>query len=181
MGAAFYLTTESQAEKFCVMVDGKALCHATDEVDALAASLGLTPLSEFIRVSEDEMMDFLGDEAEDLLDPEAALADLQTARKQLRAEPKSADRDAMLELVETAEAAFAEGGAGAQNAAAESGDEWFPPAAGLATVRGLLDQLAANPQALANQEMVVADLRALRDALELAKKQGIRWRLSVDI
>ena len=39
----------------------------------------------------------------------------------------------------------------------------------------------ANPQALANQDMVVADLRALRDALELAKQQGIRWRLSVDI
>ncbi len=60
--------------------------------------------------------------------------------------------------------------------------EWFSPAEGLQTVRGLLDAVRAVPptgKRLKDAETVVHDLEELARCLEVAEEKGARFRLEV--
>ncbi len=60
-------------------------------------------------------------------------------------------------------------------------EDWFPPAEGLATVRGLLKYVGANPQDVDRAERVLRDLRALERILVVAEKHQTRFHLSSDL
>jgi hypothetical protein len=53
--------------------------------------------------------------------------------------------------------------------------EWFDPAAGLTTVRGLLDALGRSGRAVKNGKKVVEDLRALEQDLVQAQEHKVRF------
>jgi hypothetical protein len=53
--------------------------------------------------------------------------------------------------------------------------EWFDPAAGLTTVRGLIARLAKSPRAVKNGKAVLQDLKGLDEALTLAEQTGVRF------
>jgi hypothetical protein len=61
-----------------------------------------------------------------------------------------------------------------------SPEEWFPASEGLATVRGLLAHLAANPGAAANVDALIEDLRQFESVLSQLETAGVRWHLAVD-
>lgn len=58
--------------------------------------------------------------------------------------------------------------------------DWYSADDGLATVRGLLAYLDANPSALADAENVVGDLREYETVLSALAAEGVRWHLAVD-
>jgi hypothetical protein len=60
------------------------------------------------------------------------------------------------------------------------GEQWFAAEDGLATVRGLLRQLAANPSAAPNAGSIAADLREFEAVLTRLAAEGVRWHLAVD-
>lgn len=59
-------------------------------------------------------------------------------------------------------------------------ERWFLASEGLATVRGLLSQLSADPDGTAESEHVIADLRQFETILARLDAEGVRWHLSVD-
>jgi hypothetical protein len=59
-------------------------------------------------------------------------------------------------------------------------EQWFPAEEGLATVRGLLGHLTANPQAVADQAAIIVDLREFDGVLARLASEGLRWHLAVD-
>lgn len=64
--------------------------------------------------------------------------------------------------------------------AALPGEQWFEPAAGLETVRDLLEALEKNPAAVDGAEGVEEDLRGVHEILQEAHSRGGRWHFSVD-
>lgn len=66
MGYAWYVTPESDLPDITASsVNGKALAHQAEAMDALAVGLGLTPLSDFLSVSSDEWESLTGEELPD--------------------------------------------------------------------------------------------------------------------
>jgi hypothetical protein len=63
------------------------------------------------------------------------------------------------------------------DAQALSGEKppWFDPAAGLVTIRGLLDRLGRSPRAVSNGRQVAADLRTLEKELVQAQQRKVRF------
>ncbi len=59
-------------------------------------------------------------------------------------------------------------------------EEWFTAEAGLATVRGLLATLAANPQTVTNPAEIAADLQEFEIVLQQLAQTEVRWHLAVD-
>ncbi len=59
-------------------------------------------------------------------------------------------------------------------------ETWFPASDGLATVRGLLAYLAANPDAAAEMDRLVEDLRSFEEVFGGLDAAGVRWHLAVD-
>jgi hypothetical protein len=53
--------------------------------------------------------------------------------------------------------------------------EWFDPAVGLVTIRGLLEELGRSARAVKNGKKVAQDLRALEDDLVQAKQNKVRF------
>jgi hypothetical protein len=53
--------------------------------------------------------------------------------------------------------------------------QWFDPAAGLATVRGLLDKVCRSARAVKNAKQVAEDLRSLESDLALAERAGVKF------
>lgn len=74
---------------------------------------------------------------------------------------------------------FEDGDAEGSSAVPES--QWSAPDEGLATVRGLLEALRADPDALPRSEQVVADLEACERVLAAAAGVHGRFRLGVDV
>jgi len=67
MSAAFYLVFDKKPDGFDPFVNGKALAHAGEQLMAIAAATGVTPLFEFVSFSERER------EAFELTDEEFAM------------------------------------------------------------------------------------------------------------
>ena len=64
MGAALYIALERQIPGFDPFLNGKALSQASDELDAIATSLGVRPLMEFFSADPDMAAEFLDDGTE---------------------------------------------------------------------------------------------------------------------
>jgi hypothetical protein len=58
--------------------------------------------------------------------------------------------------------------------------QWFSAADGLATVRGLIAHLEANPEAAEEVDQLLSDLRQFEEVLQGLDTAGVRWHLSVD-
>jgi hypothetical protein len=67
MSAAYYLVFDKEPAGFDPFVNGKALAQAGEQLTAIAAATGVTPLSEFVSFSEREQESF------DLSDGEFAM------------------------------------------------------------------------------------------------------------
>ena len=67
MSAAIYLVTEKEVLGLPV-IDGKPLSNALDDLDALAQTLNLELLSDFIHITNNELEDALGNAGVDLMD-----------------------------------------------------------------------------------------------------------------
>ena len=59
MGVAFYIALEQDIPDFDPMMDGKGVSGATDELEAMAATLGVRPLMEFFSINPDLASEFL--------------------------------------------------------------------------------------------------------------------------
>jgi hypothetical protein len=59
-------------------------------------------------------------------------------------------------------------------------EEWFDPAEGLRTVRGLLDYLRDNPTSVPRARGVRDDLEAAEAVLAAAREHGVRFHLAID-
>jgi hypothetical protein len=63
MGAAWYIALEQKIPGFDeLLVDGKSLADASDELDNIARRRAVTPLMEFFGAGADEIMDLLGED-----------------------------------------------------------------------------------------------------------------------
>jgi hypothetical protein len=56
-------------------------------------------------------------------------------------------------------------------------EQWFDPADGLATVRGLLDSLREDPTSVPDPVKIIADLEQIESALVGAAESGVRFHL----
>ncbi|HXH02700.1 MAG TPA: hypothetical protein VNN09_05200 [Candidatus Competibacteraceae bacterium] len=163
MSVALYAVLEQELPGMnAAILDGKALARASEELYALAERLGVLPLAAFFSAG-DEVLDFLDDGMldEDLPETLDALEELDDLQDHLQ------DLIDPTELDEPGDAAA-------------TASEWFEPAAGLSTVRALLEHLRAQPEAVPQADGVCADLEALAEILERAAAAGVRWRLAVD-
>lgn len=59
-------------------------------------------------------------------------------------------------------------------------DRWFPAADGLATVRALLDYLQEHPKTAGAGDLA-KELETWQDVLSRAAREGVRWRLEVEL
>ena len=166
MGAAFFVTLERPMDEIDPLAtSGKALAQYSDELDALATELGVTPLSQFVSMSAEEveqMLDLGGigpDELKGL--PE----DLQ--------ETLAEGMDEINSALGALKTQITEHGA--------PPEEWFEPLEGLQTVQRLLAILQIKQDRIAKPEDVVRDLKELEVILKAAEKDGVRFHLSVDI
>jgi hypothetical protein len=60
-------------------------------------------------------------------------------------------------------------------------EEWFPAADGLVTVRGLLAYLKAHPEAAAEVDRLIENLRQFEEVLGQLDAAGVCWHLAVDV
>lgn len=73
MSLALYVVLDAEEPGFDVFVDGKAVAHAVDELDALCDAIGLPGLDTFVGEPTDELDDAAPpDEGEDEDEPLAA-------------------------------------------------------------------------------------------------------------
>ena len=59
-------------------------------------------------------------------------------------------------------------------------EEWFAAAAGLVTVRALLQHVETHLDSFPSGAAVASELTGFAELLEQAEKRGIRWHLAVD-
>ena len=59
-------------------------------------------------------------------------------------------------------------------------EQWFPASEGLATVQGLLDYLTSHPEAAAETDALVEDLRQFDSVLGQLEAAAVKWHLAVD-
>lgn len=60
-------------------------------------------------------------------------------------------------------------------------EEWFDPADGLRSIRGLLEALRSTPAAAPEPQRIIADLEEIERALVLAEEQGVRFHLGREL
>ena len=63
MGVAYYIATEQRNPGFPTLVSGKTVARSIEELDELATSLQIAPLSGFISMSGEDLSNLLGDDA----------------------------------------------------------------------------------------------------------------------
>lgn len=101
MGAAYYIRTEDGTLDFAGAVDGKALAAASDELDELAAELGIRKISDFLWMGGEELLEYFGDELEaeaqpfaeigPWFSPEDGLATTRALQRYITANPTCLD------------------------------------------------------------------------------------------
>ncbi len=76
MSVAYYIVLNAEEPGFDTFVNGKAVAHAADELEALCSQNGLQTLDSFMGQSIDDIADLLGEdiELEDGEDPESGQA-----------------------------------------------------------------------------------------------------------
>jgi hypothetical protein len=76
--------------------------------------------------------------------------------------------------------AFLEGEGGVPEDLELPTEDWFDPAEGLRTVRGLLSYIRDNPASVKQARGVCDDLEAAEEVLAAAKEHGVRFHLAID-
>lgn len=66
MGAAYFIVLERKIEGLDTELDGKRLAQAAGILDAMAAQLGVRPLSEFISIDPAQAAEFMDGDVGDL-------------------------------------------------------------------------------------------------------------------
>lgn len=61
MGVGYYIVPEREPEDFDTMVDGKAIASAESKLDALAESMGIAPLKDFLSADPTDALGLLED------------------------------------------------------------------------------------------------------------------------
>jgi hypothetical protein len=78
MSVAYYIVVNGDAAGFVNSLDGKALAHNSEEINAAAESLGLKSLDDYFSISREkarsEIASLLGIEDENALPPESEAA-----------------------------------------------------------------------------------------------------------
>jgi hypothetical protein len=64
MSVAYYIVLDTEEPEFDTFVNGKAVAHASEELDALCHSSGLPTLDSFMGQSMSEFADLLGEDIE---------------------------------------------------------------------------------------------------------------------
>jgi hypothetical protein len=76
--------------------------------------------------------------------------------------------------------AFFEDAGGVPEGLEPPAEEWFDPAEGLRTVRGLLSYIRDNPASVKQARGVCDDLEAAEEVLAAAREHGVRFHLAID-
>ena len=166
MGSALFVVLERPIDGIDPFAtNGKFLARCSDELDAVAEELNVTPLGQLFSMSTDELermldMDGIGpDELDGLPDElQAAVAD---GVKEINS------------AFGALEAQIAEHGIPAE--------EWFEASDGLQTVQRLLKYLRTSQDRIPRAEDVAGDLEEIEQILKAADQAGVRFHLSFDI
>lgn len=156
MDVAYFIVSERPVDGYDLFgLDGggRALAHANDLLDRLAAGAGVRALMDFFSADPGELDGLLG------------LAGIDAGE----VGDGSADPDDGLPTLDGPPA-----------------EEWFAASDGLATVRALIDAVAALPPPAAvdpfepSADAIAADLHGFESILDRLDAEGVRWHLSVD-
>lgn len=69
MGTAYYIVLETEIDGLSTAMGGKMLARHIEALDVEAQRTGVCPLSEFISMDVDSLVDLLGDDAADMAVP----------------------------------------------------------------------------------------------------------------
>ncbi len=153
MSAAYYIVIERPIEGFDLFVDGKALAHANDLLDRLAADAGVKPLIDFFSMDPEEVDSLFSELG---LDAEGTATD--------EAEP-DADVPKLEEAPPEVWFYASEGLTTIQ--------------ALIQAVQGLPAPEAPDPYEPA-PDAILADLNQFKAVLDHLAAEGVRWHLMVD-
>jgi hypothetical protein len=177
MGIALFVTFEREIPGVNGWdMGGKSLARNLDPLDEAAKHLGLTPLLEFHSASPQDLAGFLGEDEEDPFDfLEADASFLETVREQHGQDAADEFRALGQEFRQVGDdlAALREQGL--------PPEQWYPPADGLRTVRGLAEHVRSNPDEFERADDLLADLADVERYLLAAEGGGVRFHLSFDI
>jgi hypothetical protein len=156
VGVAIYVSLEKGIPQISLDMDGKTLARHIDRLDRIAKKGKLPTLSDMISVSTAELEDMIGDEEQHRLE------------EQLN--PKWVVR--FLKLFDFV----------AKLLLPSHREEWFDPAAGLATVQLLIAHIRENPKDFADdREWLLRDLENAERYLTAAQEHKTRFHFSYDI
>jgi hypothetical protein len=166
MGAALFVVLEQPIDGVdpCA-TNGKALARSSDELDAVAVELKVTPLGQLFSMNADDvegMLDMGGIGPDEL---DGLPGELQ---------------DAVADNVNEINRAFG----ALETQIAEHGlppEEWFEASVGLKTVQELLAYLRAPQRRITRAEDLIGDLEQIEQILRAADRAGVRFHLSLDI
>ena len=160
MSLAYFICAEREVEGFAAGTpDGKALADASEHLEAVAQAAGVPSLFEFLSV-----------------DPETAAA--------MGGWEDPADRDPDGDAAPAEDEDDEE----APGPDAYPPEEWFAAADGLITIRALIRDVEADPDALAaaldsgtDPAAVLEDLREFESILGHLDAAGVGWHLGIDL
>ena len=139
-------------------MDGKSLAANLDVLDETVSQLGLTPLLDFYSASPEDYSDLLGEEDDPSED------DLPAAGEFGENEGDPSDEELTTSLAE-----------------GSPSEQWFLPADGLRTVRGLDVHVRQHPDAYERVDALLVDLGDLDRYISAAAEHGVRFHLSFDL
>jgi hypothetical protein len=166
MGAAFFITLERRIDGIDPFAtNGKAIARCSDELDAVAEELNVTPLGQLFSMSADDV--------EQILDLDGISPDDLVGLPQ---ELQDAVADDVYEINDAFGAL--------KTQITEHGlpsEEWFEASDGLQTVQRLLVFLRTKQDRITTAEDVIGNLEEIGYILKAARQHNVRFHLSVDI
>jgi hypothetical protein len=159
---------------------GAALGRQVERLDVIAERLGQPPLLSFFSADPAELAEAMNaeddyeDEDEDEEEDEDADEGPRWGAARLQASDAEAAGEGEGAAGDDAEPEYdGEGGAFLEN--------WYAPAAGLETVRALIDHVAHNPGSVGEPEAVVEELQRLEEILAAAEKAEIPFHIGLSV
>lgn len=154
MGVALFVSFEQEIPGLNGWeMDGKSLASNLDALDETVSQLGLPPLLDFYSASPEDYSNLLGEEV-----------DLLEAGDVEEIESDSSEIDLTGSIPEET-----------------PNEQWFLPADGLRTVRGLDAHIRRHPEAYEHVDALLADLGDLDRYLSAAAEHDVRFHLSFDL
>jgi len=180
MGVAYYPVLEKKIPGFepATAISGKALAQAMEVLERCAVAAGVRPLSEFFSESASESFESIGEDLPEGMKesdiewfaPEVGLTAIRGLSEYISAHPEALQPplpSGRPEKKKTTQEMLADLEAlSAKLASARPGD--------------VLPTMPAGGR-MASPKAVLADLHALAEVLEVARKHGTRFRLRIDI